>query len=241
MRRTLLRLAPSGLPNTHARTRPPPQTAYPTTSWVDHGGIKPGEHVTSVSKSYGIVFPNSLQQLRNPKLKGPYGISVSFSQQHAFKMQSLRYFDKAEHPFAKSLLEIYIEKSKEPLWIDCFSHGARPFPNRMAQRKFHHALREALAAAGYDPYGRRVLADGESSAVADLYGTLRVFSGQPLVVCDTKFPVLLEYAKIIIADVEPILQRDQNGRHLMSAPERQIRPKQGQKRWSGNQWGQRKN
>ncbi|TGJ88438.1 hypothetical protein E0Z10_g382 [Xylaria hypoxylon] len=86
----------------------------------------------------------------------------------------MRYFDKVEHPFTRALLDIYIEKKKEPLWWSGFAYGASPFPNKTASRRIAHALRDALAAAGYDRFGRRVLVDGESSAIADLYGTLRV-------------------------------------------------------------------
>jgi hypothetical protein len=157
-------------------------------------------------------------------LKGnnPFKLAISLSQSHCFDMKSMRYFDKVEHPFAKSLLDIYIEQTKEPLWLQCAAYGASPVPVKTATRRMRHAMRDALAVAGYDRFGRRVPVDGESSVVADLYGTLRVISSDPLAICNNKFADLLKSAKQIVSFAEVQIRRNKNGRHI--APPLQRRP-----------------
>ncbi|KAI1755725.1 hypothetical protein F4782DRAFT_486694 [Xylaria castorea] len=210
MRRTLLRLAPSSLPNTYVQTQPSYRLANKRVLWNDPTAendptieINPGQHVASVSRQYKIASPHKLKSPKGFKLKrNRYQLSVLTCQQHCFAHTSMRYLDKLEHPLTKSLLDVYIEKKKEPLWISCSAYGPGVFPNKIAQKKIAHALRDALAAAGYDRFGRRVLVDGESSAIADLHGTLRVTCGLSTTVCNAKFADLLEYAKTIIAGVE---------------------------------------
>ncbi|TRX98555.1 hypothetical protein FHL15_000629 [Xylaria flabelliformis] len=228
MRRILLRLAPSSTPNTYVQTRFFSHAVKKQLAWNNNpADIQPGQHVISVCKEYNIGFPQKLRSLRVFRQKeNPYKLGVFVCQQHCFAQNSMRYFDKLEHPFAKSLLDIYIEKKKESLWITSYAHGAGVFPNKTAQRKIAHALRDALMAAGYDRFGRRVLADGESSAIVDLYGSLRVISAHPTALCNAKFVDILECAKKIIAGVEIELRRgdadirftqkkdDQNHRHV---------------------------
>ena len=79
------------------------------------------------------------------KLGGnPYHIGAVYSRHHSFMQKSMKYFDKAEHPFAKSMLGLYIEKKKEPLWLSSDAHGAAPFPNK----KSSWPLQSALALRG---------------------------------------------------------------------------------------------
>lgn len=125
----------------------------------------------------------------------------------------MRYFDKIEHPFARSLLDTYIEKNKEPLWIFSVTHGAGPFPTKKAAKRISHALRDALGAAGYDRFGRRVLADGNPRAMADLYGTIRITAAEPQAICNGQFADLVEQAKRIVSHAEMSLGRDKDGRH----------------------------
>lgn len=181
--------------------------------------VEPGQLVLSVCKKHGIAFPSRLRTPKEFKLSpNPYKLGISISQQHCFSQLSMKYFDKIEHPFAKSLLDIYIEKTKQPLWISSVMHGAGPFPTKTAAKRIVHALRDALDAAGYDRFGRRVVlaggGGGEPGAVAELYGTLRVTSGDPLAICNSKFADIVEQAKKIVYCVETKLGRDQNGRHL---------------------------
>ncbi|KAI0195807.1 hypothetical protein EV127DRAFT_419775 [Xylaria flabelliformis] len=215
MRRNLLRLAPSSTPNTYVQTRFSSHAVKKQVAWNNNpADIQPGQHVISVCNEHNIDFPQKLRSLRVFRQKeNPFKLAVFVCQRHCFAQNSMRYFDKLEHPFAKSLLDVYIEKKKEPLWITSYAHGAGVFPNKTAQRKIAHALRDALTAAGYDRFGRRVLADGEFSAIVDLYGSLRVISAHPTALCNAKFVDILECAKKIIASVEIELRRGANIRH----------------------------
>ncbi|KAI1424567.1 hypothetical protein F5Y12DRAFT_751502 [Xylaria sp. FL1777] len=218
MRRTLLRLASLKGPNVKAQTQSLPVNLSKPVAWDDTTvEVEPSQHVLSVCKQHRISFPSALRPLGGIfKLVGnPFNLNVSLSQQHCFLHQSIRFFDKIEHPFSRSLLDIYIEKKKEPLWVSGFAYGASAFPNKTASAIITHALRDALAAAGYDRFGRRVSADDdESSVIADLYGTLRVVSNNPQAVCNAKFADVLESAKAIIFNAEVKLRRDKNGCHL---------------------------
>ncbi|KAI0405564.1 hypothetical protein F4802DRAFT_562371 [Xylaria palmicola] len=219
MRRTLSRLALLGPPSTPVQTRfaPVVEVRQPTL-WDEpksEQDIRPGRHVISVCQRHKISFPFQVYRLEGIRLwPNPFKLNAAASQNHSFASRSMRYFDTVEHPFAKTLLDIYIEKKKEPLWIHCYAHGGTSFPIKKASKKLAHAIRDALAAAGYDRFGRRVLGEGESSPVTDLYGTLRVSAGDPQAICNRKFADLLEDAKKIVACAEIQLQRGPDGRHI---------------------------
>ncbi|KAF2966892.1 hypothetical protein GQX73_g6680 [Xylaria multiplex] len=221
MKRTILRLAPATLSKSRVQTRVQTRSSPIDVSkqgWGDSiPDIEPGQHVLSICKQHDIFFPSQLRPLKgifSAEDGNPYNIGVSHSQKHCVLHQSMKYFDRITHPFAISLLDIYIEKKKEPLWLSGFAHGATPFPNRTASRRIAHALRDALEAAGYDRFGRKVLVDGESSAIADLHGTLRVICNNPLAVCNAQFADLVACAEQIIRHAETRLRRDKNGRHF---------------------------
>ncbi|KAI0426914.1 hypothetical protein F5Y09DRAFT_333778 [Xylaria sp. FL1042] len=243
MRRTIFRLAPTGRLNTEVQSQFSPVDYSKLVAWDNPGAeVEPGKHVIAVCKQYNIAFPNQLRPLKGLVRRNQYKLTVTTSRQHCFFHQSMKYFDKFEHPFAKSLLDIYIEKKKEPLWMSSNVYGASAFPNKTASRRINHALRDALIAAGYDRFGRRVYVDGESSVIADLYGTLRVLSTAPLAICNAKFADLVECAKQIISGVEIHLRRDKNGRHIQSQQQDPtiIRPPgQGQRRQRNDQRGRR--
>ncbi|RWA06451.1 hypothetical protein EKO27_g8663 [Xylaria grammica] len=215
MRRTIQRLARPSPPYPRVQPRSPPVHVNKP-AWEDPTvDVEPSQNVTSMYRQHGIIFPYQLRPLKGIfSGNNPYHLGVSYSQEHCVLHQSMKFFDRIEHPFMRPLLDIYVEKNKEPLWFSGFAHGEGAFPNKTASKKITHALREALAEAGYDRFGRKVLVDGESSAVADLYGTLRVTTNKPLVVCNANFTELLECAKAIVARAEKELQRDKNGRHI---------------------------
>ncbi|KAI0838248.1 hypothetical protein F5Y06DRAFT_287351 [Hypoxylon sp. FL0890] len=207
-----------------SRTEPPhvPIDKY------SYGGveeIQPGEHVTSFSREHRILFPgpHTLRGLKGFKLKeNPCKLGITASQSHCFDVPSLKYLDKNEHPFAKSILQMYLEKKKEPLWYTVNSHQvASPFPCKEGARRVKHAFRDALAAYGYDREGRRITMDG-SSVIMDLYGTLRINVGDPKAACNTKFADLLEQAKKLVSRLELALARNEYGRHIntMDGPQR---------------------
>ncbi|KAI8632951.1 hypothetical protein F5Y19DRAFT_334726 [Xylariaceae sp. FL1651] len=219
MKRTIFRVASQISPKTHVHNRFPTASVrgFVSRTEEDHTPeVEPGQHVVAACKQHGIFFPSENKFVKGLKLGGnPFKLSVRASQRHCLEVKSMKYFDKVEHPFTKSLLDIYIEKTNQPLWLSCFAYGASPFPNKTASRKLRHALRDALAAAGYDRFGRKVLTDGESSAIADLYGTLSVVSSDSKAVCNAKFVDLLEAAKSILSSAEIQLRRDKNGRQYV--------------------------
>ncbi|KAK5633955.1 hypothetical protein RRF57_009669 [Xylaria bambusicola] len=177
--------------------------------------VKPGQHVIAICNQYDISFPHEMRNLGGLRLTpNPYNIGAVASPKHCFFHQSMKYFDRLEHPFAKTLLDIYVQKKKEPLWISALAHGGSPFANSTAKRKLKHALRDALAAAGYDRIGQRVLADGESSAVDGLYGSLRIMTSNPQAICTAKFVDLLDCAKQVIFAAEIQLRRNKSTLHL---------------------------
>ncbi|OTA56901.1 hypothetical protein K449DRAFT_156651 [Hypoxylon sp. EC38] len=182
---------------------------------VSVGEIQPGQHVHSVCREHYIFFPNSLRPLKEVKLKvNPCSLTIVASQRHCIDMNSMKYLDKFEHPFAKSVLKMYVEKKKEPLWYTVSSHTvALPFPCKEGARRVRHAFRDALAAYGYDREGRRVATDN-SSTIADLYGTVRISTANPKAACNIKFADLLSQAKQIVSGVELALARDKNGRYI---------------------------
>ncbi|KAI0877889.1 hypothetical protein GGS24DRAFT_445442 [Hypoxylon argillaceum] len=227
MRRTISRLARFIPPNTQGQTLFPPvdvSNFLPSNNGTQIDA-KPGQYVASMCQQHRISFPQHQRPIRPFKPKdNPFGFSVLVSQKHCLPINTMKYFDKFEHPFTKSVLDIYIEKKKEPLWMSCFMIGATPFPRSKATKKVVHALRDALAAAGYDRFGRRVLVDGERSVIADLHGSLRITSDKPQALCNAKFLDLLEYAKQIISAIEVKLARDENGRYLATERQQQQRP-----------------
>lgn len=228
MRRTLSRLLQSGLSRRHIHTQHALRKETTLTAWNDPNAVvEPAPNVIGVCKTYDIGLPQHLRSLNNPQLKGnPFRLGVTASQKHCFAQQSMRYFDTIDHPFATSLLDIYIEKKKEPLWLYCVAHGGSAFPLKKAGKKLAHAMRDALTEAGYDRYGRRVPVEGQSSVIADLYGTLRVVSTDPLAVCNAKFADILVWARRIVFCAELSLRRDKNGRHPTREQSRSRPPRQ---------------
>ncbi|KAI1126168.1 hypothetical protein F5Y10DRAFT_217019 [Nemania abortiva] len=226
MRRTIPRLAHLRPLSAHVKPRPVPSGASKPVSWDGSTGeVEPGKHVISTCREHDISFPQQARSVKVGLGANPYRLSVAISQKHCVSVHSMQYFDKFEHPLTKTILDHYIEKKKEPLWVSCFAYGASPFPCRKAAKKVAHALRDALAAAGYDRFGRRMLVGHGPSTVLDLYGTLRVISHDPCAVCNAKFIDLLEHAKKIISCVEITLRRGKNGRHLEGQKPKQHPPR----------------
>lgn len=180
---------------------------------IDGQDIKPGEHVRSVCRKHDISFPNDARKLKGFKLKrNPCKWSVAVSEKHCIQRNSMKYLDKYEHPFAKSVLNMYVSRKQEPLWLSVSSLPvASPFPCSTARKKLKHAFYDALAAHGYDREGRRIATEGNSSIIADLCGTVQLTCGDPKVACRMKFADLLESAMAIVSAVELALGRDKDG------------------------------
>ncbi|KAI1399887.1 hypothetical protein F4819DRAFT_463521 [Hypoxylon fuscum] len=178
--------------------------------------VRPGEHVHSVCRKYDIAFPQALSPLKGLKLKGnPFKLAVKTSNRHCVDYSSLKYLDKFEHPFTKSVLNMYIDKKKQSLWYSVHAYPmASAFPCRVATKRLKHAFRDALAAAGYDLEGKRIKIEDESSVIADLYGTVSIGCADPKAVCNIKFADLFEQAKMVLSQIEFLLARNENGKHI---------------------------
>jgi hypothetical protein len=189
-------------------------------SWDDNAPakIRPSENVRYVCRKYDMGFPWNMKPLKGVKLaNNPYKLRTFVSHQHCLSAQSQKYFDSVEHPWAKSLLDIYVEKTKTPLWlnIESFGSGARPVPCHKSNKIVREAIEEALTASGYDRYGHKQVVDGEFSPVADLYGTLRVAVGDPIAVCNASNADILKAAETVVHHAAMALRRDKNGQHIM--------------------------
>ncbi|KAI1212705.1 uncharacterized protein F4807DRAFT_346594 [Annulohypoxylon truncatum] len=191
------------------------------------GEIGAGEPVRSVSRKYQISLPHPRVFRHIPmaqmKIKdNPCKLSIQYAQCHVFDEASTKYLDKYEHPFAKSVLNMYIKKKETPLWHKVFARPeAKPFPCRVATKRIRHAFLDALAYHGYDRDGRKITKDN-SSVIAALHGTVKLVCGDPKAACNIKFADLLEQAKLVVAGIEPMLARDKNGQYII-APRQQTR------------------
>ncbi|KAI0885960.1 uncharacterized protein GGS22DRAFT_159459 [Annulohypoxylon maeteangense] len=196
-------------------------------------GLGSGDHIRLVSKQYQISLPNqnvfSFIPISRLKMNdNSCKFSIMISHIHVFDEASIKYLDSYEHPFAKSVLDMYIKKKKIPLWHKVFAHPvARPFPCKVAVKRIRHALFDALAYYGYDREGRKITKD-ESSVITNLYGTVKIACGDPKAVCNIKFADLLEQMKQVVAGFEPILAKDKNGEFITAPRPRvnKIQPKQ---------------
>ncbi|KAI2617093.1 hypothetical protein GGR54DRAFT_608148 [Hypoxylon sp. NC1633] len=181
------------------------------------GDVHPGAHVLSACRKHDISLPTALRRLSEVKLKkNEAGLGVMISEHHCFDMNSMKYLDKYEHPFAKSILGIYIAQKGRPLWYNAQSKpAASPFPCRVAAKRVKHAFRDALAAYGYDLEGRRASVDS-SSVIRELYGTVKIRVADPKKACNMEFADLFKLAKEIVLGLEMTLARDKDGRLINS-------------------------
>lgn len=179
--------------------------------------VQPGDHVLAACREHKIYLPTTLR--RSKEKKGLKDFMIFTSERHCFDQQVMKYLDKFEHPFAKSIINMCVDKNHEPLWYKTFTLPvASPFPCGTATRKMRHALRDALAAAGYDRVGRKISPPTDPNGIAELYGTLRVGISDPKGFCNLKFVDMLAKAKLIISEFEPIFARDKFGRHINMVP-----------------------
>ncbi|KAI5921882.1 hypothetical protein F4810DRAFT_314854 [Camillea tinctor] len=187
--------------------------------------------VTETAQKYKIRLWTDLRGLKGVRIPGnnPCKLNTTASRSHCFDLKSIKYIDKIEHPFTKSALQFYIDKTDIPLWYNGWAasgvSGTTPLPSRKAAKRVTNALREALACYGYDRDGRRVTTDGLGDPkIKDLYGTLSVGCMNAKGVLNTSFVDIVEMAKVIIGRAERELGRDDRGRHVHGSS---YRPKPG--------------
>ncbi|KAI0847632.1 hypothetical protein F5Y00DRAFT_240710 [Daldinia vernicosa] len=189
---------------------------------TSEGEIQPGDHIVAFCRKYQVSFPSVLRRVSGFKLTpNPFELGVLISEKHCFTKNSLRYLDKYEQPFTKSVLEMYIAQKKQPLWYSVHSAGTTsPLPGRVSSRRIRHAFRDALAARGYDREGRKIMTD--DSNIADLHGTVHIYCANPKAACNLKFPELVKQTNKIVSAIEPMLARDKDGKriHVMQSYQR---------------------
>ncbi|KAI1339307.1 hypothetical protein F5Y15DRAFT_383918 [Xylariaceae sp. FL0016] len=194
--------------------------------------FEPGQHIVSFCRTHEVYFPGqyshgtpkfhgsdgmdkhkhgglkSIRVFTGPGRSNKFKLQVAYSKVHCFSQKSFKYLDRHEHPFTKTLLDIYEERTKKPLWYSCSTgpvvmSGACHYVTSRADKRIEHALRDALLEAGYDRDGRAVAKDEKDSGLnTDLYGTLTVSTREAKAVCKAKFVDLLEVARWIILETQ---------------------------------------
>ncbi|KAI1457272.1 hypothetical protein F4805DRAFT_428807 [Annulohypoxylon moriforme] len=241
----LPRLAPYLLTLRRCATNGSPYRGDLNRDGILSGSLGSGEHVRSVVKQYQIFLPtqNVYRYIPLTQLKvmdNPCKLSIMMAQCHVFDDSSTKYLDSYEHPFAKSVLDIYIKKKENPLWHKVFSHPvAKPFPCRVAVKRIRHAFLDALAHYGYDRDGRKTTKD-ESSVITALKGSVKISCGDPKAACNTKFADLFEQIKLVVAGLEPFLAVDKNGEYVM-APQQKANKPQSKQNWKSNNQSSKSN
>ncbi|KAI0119067.1 hypothetical protein F4814DRAFT_224842 [Daldinia grandis] len=202
--------------NDERRPKHPPPSTFSSGlgGYTSEEEIQPGTHIVDFCRKYQVSFPSVLRRAPGVKLTpNPFGLGILISEKHCFSKHSLKYLDKYEQPFTKSVLEMYIAQKKQPLWYSV--HAApitSPLPCRVGARRLRHAFRDALVAHGYDREGRKIMT--KDSVIGDLHGTVNIICSDPKAACNLKFPELLEQANKIVSAIEPMLARDKNGKRM---------------------------
>ncbi|KAI1392293.1 uncharacterized protein F4822DRAFT_390411 [Hypoxylon trugodes] len=181
--------------------------------------IHPGPHIDAFCKKHNILLPFSTTPLKGWKQgENICKLRVHASEYHCMDGFSMKYLDKEEHPFTKSVLNMYLNKAKEPLWFKAVSFpNASPFPCRAAAMRIKHAFYDALADRGYDKQGRKIQSD-DFNVIAYLYGTVRITCADPKAACNIKFAELVEQVKPIVSTVVQGLGRDEKGSLIVQKP-----------------------
>ncbi|OTB11009.1 hypothetical protein K445DRAFT_322514 [Daldinia sp. EC12] len=185
--------------------------------------IQPGAHVFEFCKKYQVSFPSVLRRAQGVQLTpNPLLIGIMVSERHCFTKNVMKYLDKYEQAFTKTIFDIYIAKKQKPLWYSVFSVPiTTPLPCREGARRLRHAFRDSLAARGYDRDGRKTTAD---DSIMDLHGTVHLVCGDPKVACNVKFAELVKHTDKIVAGIERILARGKDGRFINAAQKNKGQP-----------------
>ncbi|KAK7743651.1 hypothetical protein SLS62_010554 [Diatrype stigma] len=175
--------------------------------------VQPGDYVWAWCKEHDIALADRMKGLRVKQLDNRFKLSVFTSRQHCIDITHMRYFDKYEHPYARTMFDVYIAKKKATLWYKAWAgSSALPFVISTAERRIKRAIRLALESRGYDRDGRRMeTADGRRTRAGadavDLFGTLKIQTAEPKLVCNVKFAELQERIDKIMGMVEIELRR----------------------------------
>ena len=185
-------------------------------------GVYPGDHILLWFEAQDIGLP-AVAGMKVGLPKNPFKLSALYARQRCIESTSLQYFDRFEHPLTRTMCDLYEAKKQAPLW--CYAWGGlglpgtRAFVATTAEGRLKHAVREALAARGYDRDGRRLpaTANGRAGPAADLFGTLALRTVDAKAVCNAKFADVLRDVNTIVGVAETHLRRDLDGWRPMSS------------------------
>ncbi|KAI0147497.1 hypothetical protein GGR57DRAFT_476665 [Xylariaceae sp. FL1272] len=174
-------------------------------------------HLRDVCEEHGFAMPSTMTAVRHTQtLRGkPWKVWLSVSHRHCFDPRHKKYFEELEHPWTKSQIDMYVDKSKEPLWLWGFFFGAGACAVRKSEKAMKQAFRWAMAQKGYDRYGTQT--DRRGVVTGTLYGTLQISCNTP---CELyKEKTLRPIAQDILEAIEPMLQKRVDRPHLPVVPD----------------------
>ncbi|KAI0169769.1 hypothetical protein GGR52DRAFT_481764 [Hypoxylon sp. FL1284] len=184
-----------------------------TTDSPETPEVHPGKHVITACRLHNFAFPNKMARIKGMKIRNNnLKLGAAVSERHCMEKNTMKFLDKVEHPFAKSILNMYISRKDKPLWYTTHAHPvASSFPCHKAESRILNAFREALAAHGYDRDGRKV---NTEDVIVDLYGTVHLTCGDPRTACNIKFRDVVSKTMDLVSHLELALGRDKHGQHI---------------------------
>lgn len=198
-----------------AARRPPPFGAE-----VDVEALEPDQVVGAFIRKHDIHLPmNLMRRIPGIPRPQPMWFTALMSRRHCFDHNTLKYLDKLEHPMRKTMLDYYEARKSQPLWYAAASFGdARPIVHTKAARWMKRGLREALLERGYDREGRKVVTDGQSTSIRDMYGTIKVQCADAKALCKLEWPGVFALMRKVLEAAEVQLKRDHAGNHTTPPP-----------------------
>ncbi|KAI1261535.1 hypothetical protein F5Y18DRAFT_401549 [Xylariaceae sp. FL1019] len=174
-------------------------------------------HLQGVCEEHGFAMPSTMTAVRHTQAlrDKPWKVWLSISHKHCFNPRHKNYLEELEHPWTKSQMDMYIDKSKEPLWLWGFFSGAGACAVRKSEKAMKQAFRWAMAQKGYDRYGTQTNHKGVVTGI--MYGTLQISCNTPCALYKEK--TLRPIARDILEAIEPMLQKRVDRPHLSVVPD----------------------
>ncbi|KAK8048693.1 hypothetical protein PG994_010423 [Apiospora phragmitis] len=191
--------------------------------------------IAAFFRSQRVAPAHNMWSIKIPKARIA-GITMQVCSRHCVDFNHMKYLDNVEHPMRKTIIDMYTGWADRPLWYSGVGHGAKPIVNSKAKRWIQRGIREALRERGYDRDGQVERRDGSRAggkAPPPLYGTLKVQSHVPVVLCRHTFPQVLEAMRQALDAAEPHLIGDGNKSWATRRPGQ----KQGLRHGNGNSSG----
>ncbi|KAI1815390.1 hypothetical protein GGS20DRAFT_543555 [Poronia punctata] len=192
IRRAFSRLASLRFPDAYTNSTPPAGNLDILAKNVDLLAPQLWDEVTgpfkntweiemTVKNVYHIMNPEGRLKIDKHVFKGRknrYGIILRQSHEHCYTNLTTAKLKGVEHPRLRPILDKAVARNQVPLWIQVGAGYLKvqktSAPRITAAKRLRKALLKALDDAGFDSEGRRKVANGESSAIVDLYGTVNI-------------------------------------------------------------------